>query len=179
MNDLAVRIFLRFAGLSLLAVGGAGAVLPEAQRQLVQGEHWFTAPQFAELFAIAQVAPGPNVIVFPLFGWKLAGFAGLFAATLGILGPSTLLALALARKLRENAQARWLRRLKAALVPLAVGLMAANGYVLARAADATTLAAVITFAAAGFVVYSSRSPLWAMAAGALLTVAAGRLGLLY
>jgi chromate transporter len=178
MNDLVVKIFWRFAGLSLLAVGGASAVLPEAQRQIVGGQHWFTAPQFAEIFAIAQVAPGPNVIVFPLFGWKLAGWAGLLAATLGILGPSTLLALALARKLRRDAQSRWLKRLKAALIPLAIGLMAANGYVLARAADTNALAAALTFASAAFVVYSSRSPLWAMAAGALLTVAAGRLGVL-
>lgn len=176
MNELAPRIFLRFAGLSLLAVGGAAAVLPEANRQFVEGEHWFTSQRFAEIFAIAQVAPGPNVIVFPLFGWELAGWSGFLAATLGILGPSSILALALARTLRRNAQAPWLKRLKAALIPLAVGLMAANGYLLARAADATALAAAITFAAAGFVVYSSRSPLWAMAAGAFLAVAAGRFG---
>ena len=54
--------------------------------------------------------------------------------------------------------------------------MAANGYVLARGADANAFAAVITFAAAAFVVCSSRSPLWAMAAAAVLAVAAGRLG---
>jgi chromate transporter len=178
VNELASRIFLRFAGLSLLAVGGAGAVLPEANRQLVEGEHWFSAQQFAEIFAIAQVAPGPNVIVFPLFGWELAGWSGFLAATLGILAPSSILALALARTLRRNARAPWLARLKAALIPLAVGLMAANGYVLARAADTNVLAGAVTFAAAAFVVYSSRSPLWAMAAGAFLAVAAGRLGLM-
>ncbi|SNB59504.1 chromate transporter [Rhodoblastus acidophilus] len=178
MNALLPRIFLRFAGLSLLAVGGAGAVLPEAHRQLVEGEHWFTSSQFAEIFAIAQTAPGPNVIVFPLFGWELAGFAGFCAAALGVLGPSSLLALALARKLRENADSPGLKRLKRALIPLAVGLMAANGAILARAADTNALAAVITFAAAGFVVYSARSPVWAMAAGALLAVAAERLGFL-
>jgi chromate transporter len=78
--------------------------------------------------------------------------------------------------LRRHAGAPWLKRLKAALVPLAVGLMAANGYVLARAADSGVVAALITFAGAAFVVYSSRSPLWVMAAGALLAVAAGRAG---
>jgi len=175
MNDIH-RIFLRFALLSLLAVGGAGAVLPEAHRQMVENAHWFSDAQFAETFAIAQVAPGPNVIVFPLFGWQIGGPMGFLAATLGILGPSSILALALARTLRRNASAPWLKRLKAALIPLAVGLMAANGYILARAADATMLAILITFAAAGFVVYSSRSPLWAMAAGALLAAAAARMG---
>jgi chromate transporter len=175
-DNLILRIFLRFAGLSLLAVGGASAVLPEAQRQLVDGEHWFTAAQFSESFAIAQTAPGPNLMVFPLFGWQIAGVPGLLAATAGFLGPSSILALLLARTLRRNAGALWLKRLKQALVPLAVGLVAANGFVLARGADASALAVVITFAAAGFVVYSSRSPLWAMLAGSLLTLAAGRLG---
>ncbi len=178
MNDLLVRIFLRFAGISLLAVGGAAAVLPEAHRQLVEGEHWFSSAQFSEIFAIAQTAPGPNVIVFPLFGWTLAGLPGLIAATLGILGPSTLLVLLVSRALRRNAGALWLKHLKQALIPLAVGLMAANGYVLARGADTGRLTAFITFVAAGFVVYSSRSPLWAMAAGAALTLAAGRYGFL-
>jgi chromate transporter len=178
VSDLATRIFLRFAGLSLLAVGGASAVLPEAHRQLVEGEHWFSSAQFTELFAIAQTAPGPNLMVFPLLGWQIDGLPGLIAATLGFLGPASVLALTVSRALRRNAQAPWLKRLKAALVPLAVGLMAANGYVLARAADANAFAAVITFAAACFVVYSSRSPLWAMAAAAVLAVAAGRLGML-
>ena len=139
-DDLLTQIFLRFAGISLLAVGGATAALPEAQRQIVGQLHWLTGPQFAETFAIAQTSPGPNVIVFSLFGWRLAGFAGLFAATLGILGPSSLLAFAAARAMRRAGEAPWLARLKKALIPLAIGLMAANGYLLARGADSGLLA---------------------------------------
>ena len=134
-DDLLTQIFLRFAGISLLAVGGATAALPEAQRQIVGQLHWLTGPQFAETFAIAQTSPGPNVIVFSLFGWRLAGLAGLFAATLGILGPSSLLAFAAARAMRRAGEAPWLAQLKKALIPLAIGLMAANGYLLARGAD--------------------------------------------
>ena len=96
-DDLLASLFLRFAGISLLAVGGASAVLPEAHRQIVQQAHWLTNEQFAQTFAIAQTSPGPNVIVFSLFGWRLAGFWGLVVATLGILGPSSLLAYAVAR----------------------------------------------------------------------------------
>ncbi len=177
-DDLLTQIFLRFAGISLLAVGGAMAALPEAQRQIVTGAHWMTDAQFAQSFAIAQTSPGPNVIVFSLFGWQIAGLAGLVVATLGILGPSSLLAFAAARVMRRAGEAAWLARLKKSLTPLAIGLMAASGYVLARAADSDALALLVTAAAAAFVVFSSRSPLWAIVAGAALCVAAGRFGLL-
>lgn len=175
-DDLLAGIFLRFAGISLLAVGGASAALPEAQRQIVTQLHWLSPEQFAQTFAIAQTSPGPNVIVFSLFGWRLAGLAGLIVATLGILGPSSLLAFALARVMRRAGEAVWLARLKQALTPLAIGLMAASGYVLARAADSNLFAGLVTVGAAAFVAFSSRSPLWAMAAGALLSVIAGRAG---
>lgn len=175
-DDLLGSIFLRFAGVSLLAVGGATAVLPEAQRQIVSELHWMTPEQFAQNFAIAQTSPGPNVIVFSLLGWKLAGLAGLVVATLGILAPASLLAFAAARIMRRAGEADWLARLKKALTPLAIGLMAANGYVLARGADSGAFALCVTLAAAGFVAVSSRSPLWAMLAGAFLAVIAGRAG---
>jgi chromate transporter len=177
-DDLLLSIFLRFAGISLLAVGGATAVLPEAHRQIVSQAHWLTDAQFVQTFAIAQTSPGPNVITFSLFGWRLAGFWGLVAATLGILGPSSLLAYFIAGVLRRSAEAGWLRRLKKALTPLAIGLMAANGYLLARGADTGALALAITLGAAAFVALTPRSPLWAMGAGALLAVVAGRAGLL-
>jgi chromate transporter len=177
-DDLVTQIFLRFAGISLLAVGGATAALPEAQRQIVGELHWLTGPQFSETFAIAQTSPGPNVIVFSLFGWRIAGFAGLLAATLGILGPASLLAFAAARTMRRAGEAVWLARLKQALIPLAIGLMAANGYLLARGADSGRLATGVTLASAAFVALSPRSPLWAMAVSAALAIVAGRLGIL-
>lgn len=176
-SNLLLHIFLRFAGISLLAVGGATAVLPEAQRQLVGELHWLTPAQFAQNFAIAQISPGPNAIVFGMFGWTLAGLAGLAVAMIGFLGPSSLLAFGMARALRQAEKRPWLDRLKKALVPLAIGLMAANGYLLARGADANAFALVVTLASAGFVAFSSRNPLWALAAGAGLAVVAGRLGL--
>ena len=177
-DDLLLSIFLRFAGISLLAVGGATAALPEAQRQIVGELHWLTGAQFVESFAIAQTSPGPNVIIFSLFGWRLAGLAGLTAATVGILAPSSLLAFAVARTLRHAGEAAWLARVKKALIPLAIGLMAANGYLLARGADVNMLAGLITLVSAAFVALSPRSPLWAMAFSAGLAIVAGRMGFL-
>lgn len=169
------HIFWRFCGVSLLAVGGATAALPEAHRQLVGELGWLTDAQFSQNFAIAQTSPGPNVIVFSLFGWTLAGLPGLFAATLGILGPSSLLAYGLARAL-DHSRGAFLPRLKRALTPLAIGLMAANGLLLAQGADSGFLTAAITLGATAFVALSPKSPLWAMAAAAVLAVVAGRFG---
>lgn len=177
-----LHIFLRFCGVSLLAVGGATAALPEAHRQLVGELGWLSDSQFSQIFAIAQTSPGPNVIVFSLFGWTLAGFWGLLAATLGILGPASLLAFAMARMIDRAQGAAWVGRLKRALIPLAIGLMAANGFLLAQGADQGAdqgaLTAAITLGATAFVAFSSKSPLWAMAVAAAAAICAGRLGLL-
>ena len=78
------QIAITFATLSLLAVGGANAVVPDMHRQVVETLGWMDNATFANLFAIAQAAPGPNVLVVSLIGWHVAGFAGLLVATVGV-----------------------------------------------------------------------------------------------
>ncbi|MFN3349399.1 chromate transporter, partial [Pseudorhodoplanes sp.] len=77
-----------FALLSLFAIGGANAAIPEMYRIAVQTEGWMTDRQFADLFAIAQVTPGPNVIIATLIGYQVAGVAGACVATLAMVGPT-------------------------------------------------------------------------------------------
>ena len=89
-----------------------------------------------------------------------------------------MLAYAVARVMRRAGEASWLKRLKKALTPLAIGLMAANGYLLARGADTGALALLITVGAGAFIALTPRSPLWAMGAGAVLAVIAGRMGMI-
>jgi hypothetical protein len=81
---------MQFAGLSLLAVGGANAVVPEIHRQAVDVAHWMNDREFADLFAIAQVSPGPNVIIVTLIGYRVAGVLGAAVATLAMCTPSCL-----------------------------------------------------------------------------------------
>jgi len=76
-DDILVALALQFAGLSLVAFGGANAVIPEIHRQAVEVHHWMTDQDFASLFAIAQAAPGPNFLVTTLVGWKAAGLTRL------------------------------------------------------------------------------------------------------
>ena len=83
--DVLFEIAWRFASLSLLAIGGINALLPEFHRVVVDVEGWMTSAEFADLFALAQLAPGPNAMVVSLLGWKVAGVAGASAAAAGLI----------------------------------------------------------------------------------------------
>ena len=81
-------LFGYFALLSLFAVGGANAAIPEMHRIAVDVMHWMSDRQFADMFAIAQMSPGPNVIIVALIGYHVAGFAGAGVATTAMCGPT-------------------------------------------------------------------------------------------
>ncbi len=159
MNGLPGRLAVTFAILSLVSIGGANATLPEIHRQVVSVLGWMDDATFVNLFAISQVAPGPNILVVSLIGWHMAGLAGLVVATVAILMPSSALAFGVGRAL-----ARWDERvavttLKAGLVPVAVGLIMASGLVTARSSDHGVLAWLTTAAAAVVFVATKRNPL--------------------
>jgi len=81
-----------FAMISLIAIGGINAVLPALRDVVVDTMRWMDDATFMQLFAIAQITPGPNVVIVSLVGWQIAGFAGLLVATLAMLVPACLLA---------------------------------------------------------------------------------------
>ena len=157
-----------FGSLSLVAIGGANAVLPEMHRQVVTIQGWMDDTTFANLFAIAQAAPGPNVLVVSLIGWHLAGPLGLGVATLAICAPAACLTLTVSRVRRRVLEAPWLKLLQRALMPIPIGLMAASGVIMAEAADHSLLTALVTAGTAIFVGVSRRNPLWALAFGGLI-----------
>lgn len=75
-GNLLLAVVQEFAFISLLAIGGANAVVPEMHREVVDLRHWVTDLQFTELFAISQAAPGPNVMIVALIGQFVAGPLG-------------------------------------------------------------------------------------------------------
>ena len=64
-----------FALMSLFAIGGANSAVPEMHRFAVDVQHWMTDRQFSDTFALAQLTPGPNVIIVALIGYHVAGRA--------------------------------------------------------------------------------------------------------
>ena len=143
-----INIALAFGWLSLFAVGGAAAAIPEIHRIAVDLNHWMTDTQFADAFAIAQLSPGPNVLIVSLVGYHVAGIAGGLVATLAMCVPTAAMAYTVSRLLNRAGDSPWPALVQAALVPLSIGLMAASGLVLAFAADGSIAAVVLTLAAA-------------------------------
>lgn len=157
-----------FALLSLFAVGGANAAIPEMHRVAVELMHWMSDRQFADMYAIAQMSPGPNVIIVALIGYHVAGFGGGAVATAAMCGPTCMLAFFVARVWDRFKEARWRIAIQAGMVPLSIGLIAASAFVLARSADHTVYAGLITAATAAVAFFTRVSPLWTFLCGGLL-----------
>jgi chromate transporter len=161
-------LFGYFALLSLFAVGGANAAIPEMHRVAVEAMHWMSDRQFADMFAMSQVSPGPNVIIVALIGFHVAGFAGAGVATVGMCGPSCLLAFFVARVWDRFKDAHWRIAIQAGLVPVSLGLIAASAFVLARASDNNIYAGIITALTAAVAFATRINPLWVFTAAGVL-----------
>ena len=157
-----------FAPLSLLAVGGGNAIIPEMHRIAVNVMHWMTDKQFADSFAIAQLSPGPNMMIVALIGYQAAGLPGALVATLSMCGPSSALAFGVSRLWDRFKHARWRVAVQSGLVPVSVGLIAASAFVLARATDHSIAAGVLTGVTAAVAFATRLSPLWLFGVGALV-----------
>jgi chromate transporter len=168
VNSTLTALAVIFSQLSLVAFGGGNTVLPEMHRQVTEVHHWLTNADFAALFALAQAAPGPNMMVVPLIGWHVAGLAGMLVSTVAIFGPSSILtavALRLWRRFKDNP---WRRAVQAGLVPVSVGLVAASALLIVRAADRTWILVAISAGVALVATRTRLHPLWLLAAGAVI-----------
>jgi chromate transporter len=161
------QLAIGFVSISLIAVGGGIAVVPEMNRLAVDVHGWMSDARFTQLFALAQAAPGPNVLVVGLIGWHVAGLTGLLVATAAMTVPSGLLAYGFCRVRARLATSRGMRLVEKGLVPVAVGLILASGILLGQAAASGWLAVALTLGSTLFVWRSDRSPLWVLAAGGL------------
>ena len=138
-------LFTHFLSLSLLAVGGAITTAPDMHRYLVDQRQWLTEGQFTSSIALAQAAPGPNVLFVALMGWNIGlnagggtgGLAWTYAALgtaialLGILLPSTTLTFMAARWGHKNRELRAVRAFKQGMAPLVIALLIATSWILA------------------------------------------------
>ena len=168
-----LELTAQFLLLSMLSIGGANAIIPEIHRRVVDLEHWMTDADFAQIFALSQAAPGPNVLIVSLVGWKVAGVLGGVVALLAMCGPSSLLTYGVAHAWERWRDAPWRIAVQRGLAPVTVGLILASGYILTRAADHSWSAYAITGATLLASLTTRLHPLWMLGAAAVL----GALGL--
>jgi chromate transporter len=172
-------LLVHFLSLSLLGVGGAITTAPDMHRFLVQEKAWLTDPQFSASIAIAQAAPGPNVLFTALMGWNVGlNAGGLSTAALGmalalggIMLPSSVLVYQTSRWSHRNRDLRAVRAFKQGMAPLVVALLVATGWILATAhgyALANWPAWAVTFVTAIVVWRTRLHLLWLLGAGAVL-----------
>ena len=157
-----------FGLMSLFAVGGANAAIPEMHRIAGDVQHWLTDKQFTDVFAISQLSPGPNVLIVTLIGYSVAGIAGALVATLAMCVPTAVLAFYASHLLTRSSHSRWPAIIQAALVPLSIGLMGASGLVLALSSDRTWIAGLVIAAVAALAFATRLNPLWLLLAGGIL-----------
>ena len=155
----------------MLAFGGANAVIPEIHRDVVAVSGWMTDQQFADLFAISQAAPGPNILIVSLVGYQVAGVAGALVTTAAMCGPTCLFVYFASQAWHRFRHARWRIVIQAGLVPVSIGLVGAAAIVLARAADHTWVAVLVTLVTAALTFWTRIHPLWMFGAAGLLGLA--------
>ena len=166
-------LFLHFLALWFVAIGGPSTILPEIHRYLVEVHHLLTSAQFAEIYTLAQVAPGPNVMYVTLIGWYLAGWAGVAATTIPLLVPATTLTVLVGHLSEQYPGAPIGRAVRRGLAPITIGLMFASATILMRAVNHDWHGYLLTVLTVVAILRKSWNPLWLLAAGAL----AGVLGL--
>jgi chromate transporter len=181
------ELFCHFLGLSLIAVGGAITMAPDIHRFMVLDHAWLNDTQFNSAIAIAQAAPGPNVLFVGLMGWTLGlnsgggisqgmipillGLMGLCLSLVGFLLPSSLLTWLATRWARRNQNLRAVRAFKLCLIPLVMGLLLATAWTLACGSRQSDLAPLFwgLTALSTLVVWRTRiHMLWLLSAGAVI-----------
>lgn len=167
-----LSLFGHFLVLSLLAVGGAITTAPDMHRYLVVDQGWLSDAQFTASVAIAQAAPGPNVLFVAVLGWNIAGALGAGITLLGMMLPSTTLALWATRWGARRAETRFVRAFKAGFAPLTIGLLFATGWVLADPLRVAWPVLVIVAITVALSLRTRIGPMWLVAGGMI----AGALG---
>ncbi|MGZ3409953.1 MAG: chromate transporter [Xanthobacteraceae bacterium] len=176
MNDqfnALVTLALHFSLLSFLAIGGAITALPEMHRQAVDVSHWMTSRQFTDLVAIAQAAPGPNVLIVTLIGNHVAGITGALVATFFMCGPACTVSFFVARVFDRFKDKPWRKAIQAGLVPVSVGLVASTALLIARSADRDIATLVVTGVTFALTYWTRISPLYALGAATAIGMAGG------
>ena len=134
MKDL-VHLLNVFSLLSILAVGGGSAVLPQMEHETVGVHHWVSAETFATIYSLGQMAPGPNMTMVGLIGYKAAGMAGMIVVLMAFYLPSSLLVYVVSQVWDAFKDNPWRDSIQKGMAPVTVGLMLAGVYAVGKTAS--------------------------------------------
>jgi chromate transporter len=163
-----LELSLYFAFLSVISVGGIPSVMGEMQRIVVDVNNWVAPEEFLQLYAVGQAAPGPNVLIASLIGWKVSGLPGALVALFAMCGPAAAIAWwvsGLWERFKDSPLRAIIQR---AMAPMVVGLVGAGGAVLATPGSPDwRMWLIAALSAGGMLAVPKLNPLWLLAAGGL------------
>ena len=149
-----------FALLSLFAVGGGISMLiPQIHQEFVLHYHLLDERSFTELLAVSQATPGPNFLLVPLIGFRVASWAGAFVSIFAFLVLPITITFIVGRLLHQH-ENEWTRRLRRGFRPLTGGLWLAAGIVIAVATDHTLVPITLTIGIAIIALVIDIPPVW-------------------
>jgi chromate transporter len=164
-----LELALYFGLMSVISVGGVPSILGEVQRLVVDVKNWVSPEDFVQLYAIGQAAPGPNVLMIALIGWRVEGLPGALVSLAAICGPAAVISWwvsGLWDRFKDSPIRAVIQR---AMAPMVVGLVAAGGLVLATpGAPDWRMWLIAALSAAGMLLLKKLNPLWLLAAGGAL-----------
>ena len=166
-------LFGHFLALSLMSIGGAITLVPDMHRRLVTDSGLLGDADFTSSIALAQAAPGPNVLFVALMGRYAGGLGGAIVSMLGIMLPSTTLALSVSRWVSTRRHWLSVQAFQAGMIPVTLGLLLATGAHLAPSLQTQPKALLMSVVVALIVWRTKVGLIWLVAAGGLL----GGLGL--
>jgi chromate transporter len=170
MISTLLSLFLKLSAFSLLAFGGINALLPVLYDLSVNQEHWINGQTFSDYFAIAQAAPGPNLMTVTLIGWNVGGVLGATIATLAISWPSSIMIYFLQRTILNMQDKEKQQAIQFAAGALAVGLVLSAAWQIALQINHSLTAYALTIGTIAIVFFTRWHPLYLIAIGALLGV---------
>jgi chromate transporter len=153
-----LRLLGVFGLLSVLAVGGGLAVLPEMKKLTVEQYHWLTADQFVDFYSLGQMAPGPNMVMVTLIGYKVAGLAGAISVLIAFFLPASVLTFGANRLWHRLSAWPWRESIRRGLGPVTVGLMIAGVISIGKVAIDVVGAAVLAVVVAALVLTTRINP---------------------
>lgn len=165
-----VELALFFSLMSVLSIGGLPTVIGEVQRMVVDVKSWVAPEEFVQLYAVGQAAPGPNMLVVSLIGWKVSGLAGALVALVAMCGPAAVISWWVSGLWDRFKDSPLRATIQRAMAPMVVGLVAAGGYVLATPGGTPDwrMWLIAGLSAAGMLFLKKLNPLWILAAGGVL-----------
>jgi chromate transporter len=171
-DNVYLQLILIISPLSLAAIGGAASIYAPLQHQVVDVQHWLTAREFLDLFAVARVTPGPGSMLTTLIGWKVAGLPGAIVATLALYTLPCLLCYGVARAWNRYRGTKWHTALERGLAPVGTGFVFAAVLALMKLADSGPLAWGVAAGVAALLTWMPKlHPLMLLAGGGVVFLA--------